>query len=333
MLAAQGDWEHASRYACERFMQTILRIVVTVLLATLAGATNAASSPQEPDPERVILSLATPGLSEPARRIFTQNLLRGLVFGGHEVDAEDSNGPSAATELLAMCADAACVRRIGQLRGAGYLVKASVDAMPGSNAKMTYHLRMEAFAANTGQPITEKHTACDACDENLAAHLGYLLATEIGRGIADVHRQRDVPAPTVGATPPLAGPRPAATTSHVLSAPTVPEEQHRSSARAALPWMAIGAGVLALATSVVLIVKDGKGTCALSATDRQCPDVYDTKTQGILWGAGGVALVGLGLWDLASAKNEPAPLHARLHLRADLGLAPGLGALVVHGAF
>jgi hypothetical protein len=97
--------------------------------------------------------------------------------------------------------------------------------------------------------------------------------------------------------------------------------------------MAIGAGALALAASVALISKDGKGTCTLTATDHQCPDVYNTKAQGIVWGVGGVALVGLGLWNLASAKSEPVPLHARIGFRADLGLAPGLGTLVVHGVF
>ena len=322
------------RLAYECSMQTILRIVVAVLLVTSGAAGIATASPREPDPERVILSLATPGLSEPARRIFMQNLLRGLVFGGHDVGAEDSNGPSAATDLVALCADAACVRRIGRLRGAGYLVKASVDAMPGSDSKMTYHLRMEAFAANTGLRIAEKHTACDACDENLAAHLAYLLATEIGRGIADVHRQGDVRLPPVLATaPPVAEPPPAATTDRALSPPAGSDQEHHSSMRRALPWMAVGAGVLALAASVVLISKDGKGTCTLAATDHQCPDVYNTKAQGIAWGVGGVALVGLGFWDFVSAKSEPKPLHARAGFRADLGLAPGLATLVVHGAF
>lgn len=97
--------------------------------------------------------------------------------------------------------------------------------------------------------------------------------------------------------------------------------------------MAIGAGALALAASVALISKDGKGTCTLATSDHQCPDVYNTKAQGIAWGVGGLALVGLGLWDLASAKSEPVPLHARVGFRADLGLAPGLGTLVVDGVF
>ncbi len=315
-------------------MQTILRIVLAVLLVTLGAAGSATASPREPDPERVILSLATPGLSEPARRIFEQNLLRGLLFAGHDVSAEDAAGPSAATDLLALCADAACVRRIGQVRGAGYLVKAAVDVTPGSSSKLTYHLRMEALAASTGQTMAEKHTACDACDESLAAHLGYLLATEIGRAIADAHRQGDVrPSPALAVPPPLPGLVPLQPPTARYPRPGIGDQEHRSSARGALPWMAIGAGALALAASVALISKDGKGTCTLATSDHQCPDVYNTKAQGIAWGVGGLALVGLGLWDLASAKSEPVPLHARVGFRADLGLAPGLGTLVVDGVF
>jgi hypothetical protein len=315
-------------------MQTILRIVV-VLFVTVGGEGLPAAQADQPDPKRVILSLATPGLSEAARSSFGQNLLRGLAFGGHDVRAEDFAGPAAATDLLALCADADCVRRIGQIRGAGYLVKASIDAVQAANSKTTYRMKMEAFAASTGRPVVEKHTACDACDENLAAHLGYLLATEISRGIADVRRQRDFRPQSVLAAqaPPAGSSRTASATASALSLPAPPEAEHRSGARSALPWIAIGAGILAMATSAILIRKDGEGTCTLTATDHQCPDVYNTKTQGILWGVGGVAIAGLGLWDLVSAKNEAAPLHAHVRFGSGLGLQPGLGTLSVRGAF
>jgi hypothetical protein len=50
-------------------------------------------------------------------------------------------------------------------------------------------------------------------------------------------------------------------------------------------------GVLAVGAGAALVAVDGRGTCARTAGQLECPDVYDTRTGGIVALAAGGALV------------------------------------------
>jgi len=58
-----------------------------------------------------------------------------------------------------------------------------------------------------------------------------------------------------------------------------------------LKWVSLVGGVLAAGAGAALLAVDGRGTCTRAAGQRQCPDVYDTKTGGIVALAAGGALV------------------------------------------
>ncbi|MGZ3427085.1 MAG: PEGA domain-containing protein, partial [Polyangia bacterium] len=66
---------------------------------------------------------------------------------------------------------------------------------------------------------------------------------------------------------------------------------HRSPALRPLKWVTLVGGVLAVGAGAALFALDGRGTCALGNGQRQCADVYDTRTGGIVALAGGGALV------------------------------------------
>jgi hypothetical protein len=66
---------------------------------------------------------------------------------------------------------------------------------------------------------------------------------------------------------------------------------HRSRALRPLKWVTLVGGVLAVGAGAALLAVDGRGTCSLPGGQRQCADVYDTRTGGIVALAGGGALV------------------------------------------
>ncbi len=61
-------------------------------------------------------------------------------------------------------------------------------------------------------------------------------------------------------------------------------------------WVTAGAAASALVTGVALIVLDAGDTCTLEGDQKQCPEVYDTKTSGIVSIGVGAALGGISTW-------------------------------------
>jgi hypothetical protein len=70
-----------------------------------------------------------------------------------------------------------------------------------------------------------------------------------------------------------------------------PPPSGRSPVLGPLKWTALATGAVALGVGIGLVVIDGRGTCSTMAGQRQCPEVYDTRTGGIVAVAGGGALV------------------------------------------
>ena len=67
----------------------------------------------------------------------------------------------------------------------------------------------------------------------------------------------------------------------------------RSRALGIAKWTLAGVGVVAVAAGAAMLAMDGKGNCTLVAGDKQCRQIYDTRSGGIaaLVG-GGAALAG-----------------------------------------
>ena len=66
---------------------------------------------------------------------------------------------------------------------------------------------------------------------------------------------------------------------------------HHGGALRPLKWVTLVGGALALGAGAALFAVDGHGTCTRATGQRQCPDVYDTRTGGIVALAAGGALV------------------------------------------
>ena len=80
-------------------------------------------------------------------------------------------------------------------------------------------------------------------------------------------------------------------TARVDVALSVAPERHTHAMRP-LKWVTLAGGVLAVGAGAVLVALDGKGTCTLAGGQRQCPNVYDTRTGGfVALGAGGALVV------------------------------------------
>jgi hypothetical protein len=93
-------------------------------------------------------------------------------------------------------------------------------------------------------------------------------------------------------------------------------------------WIALGAGVAALAIGGGVWSIDGHPTCTLTGTARQCPHLYDTLPAGAaLVGIGGALLVSSAVMFFFDAREH------RRSLAAALAPLPGGAALAMEGRF
>jgi hypothetical protein len=74
----------------------------------------------------------------------------------------------------------------------------------------------------------------------------------------------------------------------------VTSRRHGGAIRA-LKWVTLAGGVLAVGAGAALWAVDGRGTCTRATGQLQCPEVYDTRTGGIVALAGGGALLLTGV--------------------------------------
>jgi hypothetical protein len=94
-----------------------------------------------------------------------------------------------------------------------------------------------------------------------------------------------------------------------------------------MKWVTFAAGLATAAVGGALWGIDGLGTCALSATQRQCPKVYDTLPAGAaLVGIGGALLVSSFVMMGLDARNTDRPVATIAPLRDG-------AALVLEGRF
>jgi PEGA domain-containing protein len=78
-------------------------------------------------------------------------------------------------------------------------------------------------------------------------------------------------------------------TAHVDVALSAPGPRHGP--LKPMKWVTLVGGVLAVGAGAALVALDGRGTCTLPSGQRQCAEVYDTRTGGLIALVGGGALV------------------------------------------
>jgi PEGA domain len=76
-----------------------------------------------------------------------------------------------------------------------------------------------------------------------------------------------------------------------LAGPAAPAPSRRHAILNPLKWATLAGGVVAVGVGAGLVAIDGQGSCSLAAGQRQCAEVYDTGTGGIVALAGGGALL------------------------------------------
>lgn len=265
----------------------------------------------------LVLAVTAPELAGSARRDFELNLTRGLRFSGLDVAAESAGGAAPA---LAACADAACVRAIGTARSASALVRATIRTTPDdehNGSRRSYTIEIEAVSTSTGRPAIQRRNVCASCTTDVAAHLAYLLAAEVGQKLTE-GSSSSAPAVVEAPLPPApVAVRPEAALKSPAVAPTRPARTDVAPSAPArqLPMTALegsdkptavphrvaaavlgGLGVAAVTAGAVLWLRGPQSTCP-GLPPSGCGQTYDDTTTGqVLVGAGAAALAGAVLW-------------------------------------
>jgi hypothetical protein len=323
-----------------------LRLLAFALSCAAASAPSVSSGAEGApvDANRVLLGVATPELPDSVRRDFELSITRGLRFGGLDVATDPV--PGGAAPALVACGDASCFRELGAARGAGFVARAIIDSAAvraRESTKRNYSMKIQVFSARTGEPLAERGTTCEACASEVAAHLGYLIAMDVGQKLNEVRR------PIAVAAAPRPVPPPAAVPPRVVaSAPEARPVTVATSAKAgvtdagaiedrgAAPGHSratkIGTGVLgglglaAVTTGTILWARGRQSTCAdLPASD--CGRTYsDAPTGWLLTGLGAAAIAGAIVWWMV-----PAPHETTSGRPSPVAIVPG--GLVLSGWF
>jgi hypothetical protein len=307
-----------------------LRLLAFALACASAPSVSLGAEGAPADANRVLLGVATPELPDSVRRDFELSITRGLRFGGLDVATDPV--PSGAAPALVACGDASCFRELGAARGAGLVARAIIDSAAvrsRESIKRNYSMKIQVFSARTGEPLVERGTTCEACASEVAAHLGYLIAMDVGQKLNDARRPiAAAPAPRPAPSPAAAPPRVVAsapearpvtvTTSAKSDAIDVGAIEHRGAAPGHSRATKIGAGVLgglglaAVTTGTVLWARGRQSTCSdLPAS--ACGRTYnDAPTGWLLTGLGAAAIAGAIVWWMVPASHEtsgrPSPV-------------------------
>jgi hypothetical protein len=305
---------------------------------------------------RGLLGVATPELSDSVRRDFELSIARGLRFGGLDVVADPTPG-GAAPDLLS-CGNASCFRELGAARGAGLVARAVIESTAvraRESSRRNYSIKVQVVSTRSGQSLVERGTTCESCASDVATHLGYLMAIDVGQRLNDLRRPVVATAARPAPSPTVAGPRtaaaPAARTASVVAStkPSTPPTNKPSTNASTKPGIVeihtvvdrgpaprhsqltkVGVGVLgglglaAVTTGTVLWARGQQSTCS-DRPASACGRTYtDAPTGWLLTDLGAAAIVGAIIWWML-----PAPVaNGRT-----AAVAIGPGGFVVRGWF
>jgi hypothetical protein len=199
----------------------------------------------------------------------------GLARGGVRVVAlEQAVAAARADRELATCVTPSCLTRLTELIGVRELVRAHVSVSGDS-----YEVDLELLSPSADGGLAGRlQRSCGVCTVgeliDLLAGASADLAT--GAGAAD----RALAGPTAPDNQLVLAPSP------VDSGETRPFRTWK--------WVAAGGAVAVVLTGVALLLADGSGSC--DRQDAECPEVYDTRTAGIIGVTLGVLGGGASAW-------------------------------------
>lgn len=203
------------------------------------------------------------------------SLLGGLASAGFDLVPEaDLKRKLEAAPDLASCTTTACLRGIGALVGARWVLAARIEAT-GS----TFRTDVRVVDADTGKVAAEASSTCQVCTDEEARDSVSNVAFDLKAKLDEL------------LAPPSARPEPAP-----RPEPVVPVVERSPKATWALRGTGIAAGVLGLGGIIFGAVEAGRHgsrACEPQSGFLDCPDRRDT-TGGQIFGfvTGGVLLVG-----------------------------------------
>ncbi len=307
-------------------------LVIATALVTLVSPARA----RPRDGTVAIVSIEITGDAPAELRTHIQrNLAGGLAAGGLRVVELNAvmDALSDTPELIG-CRSTTCLQRIGEKVGAGYFVRARVEATGSA-----YFVEIELLSANVnGGLVTRTERSCPVCT---VAEVNDLVSAA-AKAMVELPPAKPVPVRIV-TTPSGAvvrvdeaevGKSPhemnLGTGEHIISAvvdgharvektvtvtadgpePQVfelilapvgeirPPTPHDDGGRPyrTWKWITAGAAASAVVTGIALVVLDDGDTCTLEGDQKQCPEVYDTKTSGVVSLGVGAAIGGISAW-------------------------------------
>jgi hypothetical protein len=254
---------------------------VTRFLPTLLVLLSAAAPATARERVAVVSFRFTGELGQALRAPLRASLARGLAAAGFEPLAdEELQRRLAAAPELGGCVTAACLRRVGELTGAAYLIEAEVELVGSSN----YVISVELLAASTARSLGRSDETCEVCNQS-----------EAGDSLSRAAAALKLPAAPAPASASAAQPAPP------------PARAPRIAAAAAIATSALS--LLCLAVGIPLIAVDGSEQGHHLAADGQTleRDQLHTLGAGGALTAVGAALAGASivLW-VADARAQRA---------------------------
>jgi hypothetical protein len=249
--------------------------------------------------ERIaILSFKTLGeqLPDQARGPMRSSLSGGLASAGFEVVADEEVARQLSKASgLAGCETSACMRRLGELVGAAYVVKASVEVV--GNAR--YVITLQVVSTADGQEIARVDDVCEVCT--------LVEANDSLSNAAAALKAKLRPKAIVGGT--VAGAAP----STLVETPPPARKPNWALRGAGLGLL--GVGVIGFIIGFAELAVDGNPDCTARPPAIQCPERIDSSAGqafgfviGSLGVAAGTVLTVLGWRPTQSTRLSIAPI-------------------------
>jgi hypothetical protein len=272
--------------------------------AALAGSTLAAPT--------LAVGVRTTGPVENANDVqeleegIPKQFASGLESAGYVVQLVN-DAPTAAR--IRECSSDDCLQNVTTTGVATIVAQVSVEVRRSTRRGRDYNLFVVLARTASGRQLWREKHACRNCSIDEAKHLAFLVGAQLAEEVSK--------APPVAAAsrppedPVLQTPPPPAT--------VVPEanggisrlaEHERGSSSFSVPryvpWIALGASAVALASGLYMLSIDDEPSCDLGDTQRRCPERYDTKTPGgaLVAVGGALALAGIASFFLREPEER-----------------------------
>jgi hypothetical protein len=264
----------------------------------IGGVLLALAQPVRADRSRIaVLPLEIAGDITASRVALEEAVAKGAAVAGQPLVPAEAVAGYLATGATAACQVPACWMAVGKAVAASYLLAGSVERADGM-----FRARFRLVQASDGLVLGSEESECEE-DDCSVAELCRLTAREIVRKILGPSPSGSRPPSDPALVPSAAGGDPVEDRTHVQELEAA-SEPALARPRADLPlWrrvgppVAIGAGVIAIATGAFLV--KGDGACAEYTLNKDGERVCDKLKDTLGWGVGvlgaGAALVATGL--------------------------------------